>query len=767
MKTDVFDIKGMSCSACVAHVDKSVRNLDGIFAVQVNLLTNSMSIRYDEALLSITDVESAVKKAGYEANVRIKKEAEERTIIREKSANKKELQVDKETINMKRRWQRSLFFLIPLLYVSMGEMIALPYPAILKGHTNALNFAFTQFLLALPIYLINRKYFITGFRSLMRGAPNMDSLIAIGSSAAMIYGIYAIFRIGYGMGSGNDTNIMKFAHDIYFESGATILTLITLGKYFEARSKSRTSEALTKLLDLSPKTALVIRDDKETEIPVCQVAIGDLVIIKSGQSVPVDGEVMTGSASLDESALTGESIPVFKKEGDTVMSATICQTGFLKLKATRVGDDTTLSQIIRLVEEASASKAPIAKLADKISGFFVPVVIAIAVLASAVWLLLGYPVDFALSIGIAVLVISCPCALGLATPVAIMVGTGKAATHGMLIKSAESLETGHKIDTIVLDKTGTLTAGKPIVTKIISNRFLPENKLLEIAVSLEKQSEHPLANAVLDEAEFRGIIPQSVVDFEVFPGLGIKAVISERVYFAGSIKLMEEKRITTDAFTKKAELLADEGHTLLYIANSTEVLGVIAVADVLKPHSAEAVKHMQQMGLEVIMLTGDQLKVAQHIQQKLNIKRVIASVLPQGKEEEIRKLQAEGRKVAMVGDGINDAPALVRADLGIAIGAGTDIAIESADVVLISNDLSGVSSYIQLSKEVMLNIKQNLFWAFFYNILGIPLAAGVFFPIWGWTLSPMFAAAAMSLSSVTVVLNALRIRSGKSHRRKG
>lgn len=767
MKTEVFDIKGMSCSACVAHVDKSVRNLEGILAVQVNLLTNSMSVRYDEALLSITDVESAVKKAGYEATARLKTETVVQETVTEKSGNKKELLVDKETMNMKKRWQGSLFFLIPLLYVSMGDMLALPYPAILQGHANTLNFAFVQFLLTLPIYFINRKYFVTGFRSLMRGAPNMDSLIAIGSSAAMLYGVYAIFRIGYGMGSGNDTNVMKFAHDIYFESGATILTLITLGKYFEARSKSRTSEALTKLMDLSPKTALVIRDDKETEIPVCQVTIGDVVIIKSGQSVPVDGEVMTGSASLDESALTGESIPIFKKEGDTVMSATICQTGYLKLKATKVGDDTTLSQIIRLVEEASASKAPIAKLADKISGFFVPVVISIAVIASAVWLLLGYPVDFALSIGISVLVISCPCALGLATPVAIMVGTGKAASHGMLIKSAESLETGHKIDTIVLDKTGTLTAGKPIVTKIISNRFLPENKLLEIAASLEKQSEHPLANAVLDEAEFRGILPQPVVDFEVFPGLGIKAVISERVYFAGNTKLMEENRISTESFAKKTESLADEGHTLLYIANTTEVLGVIAVADVLKPHSAEAVKHMQQMGLEVIMLTGDNLRVAQHIQQKLGIKRVIAGVLPQGKEEEIRKLQAEGRKVAMVGDGINDAPALVRADLGIAIGAGTDIAIESADVVLISNDLSGVSSYIRLSKEVMLNIKQNLFWAFFYNILGIPLAAGVFFPIWGWTLSPMFAAAAMSLSSVTVVLNALRIRSGKSLRRKG
>lgn len=764
MKTEIFDIKGMSCSACVAHVDKSVRNLDGIIAVQVNLLTNSMSVRYDEAVMSNTDIESAVKKAGYEASTRVKIETEGQTIAK-KSGNGNELKVDKETINMKKRWQRSLFFLIPLLYVSMGDMLALPYPAVLKGHANALNFAFIQFLLALPIYLINRKYFITGFRSLMRLAPNMDSLIAIGSSAAMFYGIYVIFRIGYGMGNTHDTNIMKFAHDIYFESGATILTLITLGKYFEARSKSRTSEALTKLMDLSPKTALIIRDDKETEVPVCQVVIGDLVIIKSGQSVPVDGEVMAGNASLDESALTGESIPVFKKEGDTVMSATICQTGYLTLKATKVGEDTTLSQIIRLVEEASASKAPIAKLADKISGFFVPVVIAIALVASAVWLLLGYPVDFALSIGISVLVISCPCALGLATPVAIMVGTGKAASHGMLIKSAESLETGHKIDTIVLDKTGTLTAGKPMVTKIISNRFLPENKLLEIAASLEKQSEHPLANAVLDEAEFRGILPQPVVDFEVFPGLGIKAVINERVYFAGSAKLMEEKNIATDSFSNKTELLVDEGNTLLYIANSTEVLGIIAVADVLKPHSAEAVKHIQQMGLEVIMLTGDHLRVAQHIQQKLGIKHVIAGVLPQAKEDEIRKLQAEGKKVAMVGDGINDAPALMRADLGIAIGAGTDIAIESADVVLISNDLSGVSSYIQLSKEVMLNIKQNLFWAFFYNILGIPLAAGVFYPIWGWTLSPMFAAAAMSLSSVTVVLNALRIKSGKNFKK--
>ena len=761
MKTNVFDIRGMSCSACVAHVEKAVRNLNGILTVQVNLLTNSMSVRYDEAILHTDDVESAVKKAGYEAYLRIKRENTQSISAAEKTG-KTTLKIDEETLNMKKRWQSSLFFLIPLLYVSMGDMLTLPYPAFLKSHENTLTFAFVQFLLSLPIYLINRKYFITGFRSLFKLAPNMDALIAIGSSAAMIYGIYAIFRIGYGMHSGDNTTIMQFAHDIYFESGATILTLITLGKYFEARSKSRTSEALTKLMDLSPKTAIVIRDDKETEIPVCQVTTGDLVVIKSGQSVPVDGEVVTGKASMDESILTGESIPVFKKEGDTVMSATICQTGYLKLKATKVGEDTTLSQIICLVEEASASKAPIAKLADKISGYFVPVVISIAILASVVWLLLGYPVDFALSIGISVLVISCPCALGLATPVAIMVGTGKAAGHGVLIKSAESLEIGHKIDTIVLDKTGTLTAGQPLVTKIVSNRFLPENKLLEIAASLEKSSEHPLAKAVLEEAEFRGIYPQPATDFEVFPGMGIKAIINERTYFAGNAGLMKENEIASGIFATKADLLADEGNSLLFIANSTEILGIIAVADVLKPHSVLAVERLQQMGLNVIMLTGDHLRVAQHIQHKLGIKKVIAGVLPQGKEEEIRKLQTEGRIVAMVGDGINDAPALVRADLGIAIGAGTDIAMESADVVLISNDLSGVSFFIQLSKQVMLNIKQNLFWAFFYNILGIPLAAGVFYPLWGWTLSPMFAAVAMSLSSVTVVLNALRIKSGKS-----
>ena len=669
-------------------------------------------------------------------------------------------------MDMRRRWHVSLVFLIPLLYIAMGGMIGLPYPSLFRDARFSMITSLMQFFLALPIYLVNKKYFTNGFKTLIKRAPNMDSLIAIGSAAAMVYGIFVIFSIAVALTYGDDIALELYAHDIYFESGATILTLITLGKYFETRSKSRTSEALTKLMDLSPQTATVIRNKQEIEIPVQQVVVGDLVIVKSGQSVPVDGVIVSGNASLDESALTGESMPVFKEKHAAVMSATVCQTGYFTFKATKVGEDTSLAQIIRLVEEASASKAPISKLADKISGVFVPIVISIALLATAVWLLLGYPFEFALSIGISVLVISCPCALGLATPVAIMVGTGKAATHGMLIKSAETLETAHKINTIVLDKTGTLTEGNPTVTKILSNRFLPENKLLEIAASLEKLSEHPLAKAVLDEAAFRQVQPLPVEGFEVFPGMGLKASINERIYFAGNLSLMEKESIRTNTFAAQADELTNDGNTVLYISNEKEVLGLIAVADVLKPHSQTAVKALQKMGLEVIMLTGDHQKVAESMQRQLGIQQVIAGVLPQGKEEEIRKLQSAGKKVAMVGDGINDAPALVRADLGIAIGAGTDIAMESADVVLISNDLSGVQAFINLSKRVMRNIKQNLFWAFFYNVLGIPLAAGVFYTLWGWKLSPMFAAAAMSISSVTVVLNALRIKSDKGMRRK-
>ncbi len=659
---------------------------------------------------------------------------------------------------MRRRWRVSLIFLIPLLYIAMGEMMRLPYPNFLSGTQNAITTALLQFFLALPIYLVNEKYFTTGFKTLIKRNPNMDSLIALGSSAAMAYGIFAIFRIAYAISYNNAEVLAQYAHDIYFESGATILALITLGKYFEARSKSRTSEALNKLIDLSPKTAIVIRNEEELEIPIEEVIVGDIIIVKSGQSVPVDGIVLSGNGSFDESALTGESIPVFKEKDHAVMSATICQTGFITFKATKVGEDTSLAQIIRLVEEASASKAPISKLADQISAVFVPIVIAVAILAATVWMLLGYPFEFALSIGISVLVISCPCALGLATPVAIMVGTGKAATQGMLIKSAETLETAHKIDTVVLDKTGTLTEGKPSVTKIIGSRFMPENKILEIAAALEKQSEHPLATAVMDEAKFKNIVAQDIENFVVYPGKGVSASINERSYFAGNLNLMQEQTIASDKFIPQAEQLLDEGNTVLYIANEKEVLGLIAVADILKPSSERAVKALQSMGLELVMLTGDHERVAKAMQNQLQIQQVIAGVLPQGKEEEIRKLQDQGKKVAMVGDGINDAPALVRADLGIAIGSGTDIAMESADVVLISNDLKGVESFIRLSHRVIRNIKQNLFWAFFYNVLGIPLAAGVFYLALGWKLSPMFAAAAMSISSVTVVLNALRIK---------
>lgn len=765
MKTDLFDVKGMTCSACVAHVEKAVGRLPGIVSVQVNLLTNSMRVRYEENLLDTDRISKSVDQAGYTATLKSKASSSaafvsgttDTTGSMPSNGVRKTFKADEETLLMRKRWMTSFVFLIPLLYISMGEMMHLPVPGFISGHENALNFAFLQFLLSIPIYVINKQYFEKGFKSLYRRHPNMDSLIAIGSAAALVYGVFAIFRIGHGLGHQDMEVVKQFTHDLYFESGATILTLITLGKYLEARSKSRTSEALNKLMDLSPKTAVVIRDGQEQEIAIGEVVVGDVVVVKSGQKIPVDGVIVNGNGSVDESALTGESMPVFRSEGDQVMTATLNISGYFTFCATKVGEDTTLAQIIHLVEEASASKAPISKLADKISSVFVPVVIVIAVIATVIWMLLGYPFEFALSIGISVLVISCPCALGLATPVAIMVGTGRGASEGILVKSAEALETGHKINTVVLDKTGTLTAGTPVVTRIVSNRFFSESKLLEIAVSLEKSSEHPLAGAILEEAEFRGVSPLPVENYEMFPGKGIRADINDRPYYAGNLALMEANSIKMGPFPATAAQLADEGNTPLYIANAAEVLGVIAVADVLKATSKDAVQKLQDMGMEVIMLTGDHVKVSEAIQHQLGLRKVIAEVLPHQKEAEIRRLQEEGLNVAMVGDGINDAPSLMRANLGIAIGAGADIAMESADVVLIHNDISGVASFLQLSREVMLNIKQNLFWAFFYNVLGIPLAAGVFYGMLGWKLSPMFAAAAMSLSSVTVVLNALRL----------
>jgi len=662
-----------------------------------------------------------------------------------------------EQQEMKMRWWVSLAFLIPLLYISMGHMFGLSLPHLFHGVENALAFAFTQFLLTLPIAFINKKYFVNGFRTLFKAAPNMDSLIAIGSSAAIVYGVYAIYRIGFALGHADMATVEQFSHDLYFESGATILTLITLGKYIEAKSKSRTSEAITRLMDLAPKTATVIRDNAEVEILIEQVVVGDIVVVKPGQSVPVDGVVDSGNSSVDESALTGESMPVFKEVGATVLSASINKSGYFTLRATKVGNDTTLSQIIQLVEEASSSKAPISKLADKISSVFVPVVIGIAILSVVVWMVLGYPFDFALSIGIAVLVISCPCALGLATPVAIMVGTGKGAEHGILIKSAESLEMAHKIDTVVLDKTGTITEGKPRVTDIFTGTAITENQLLEIAASLEKPSEHPLAEAILLEAEKRALKFKAVSNFQAIPGLGIQAAIEEITYLAGNLKLMTDRKIQLCEFVTQSDRLAKEGKTPLFVANETEVLGIIAVADVIKPTSREAVELLQAMGMNVVMLTGDNAGTAAAIQHQLGISTVIAEVMPQDKDKEISKLQAAGKTVAMVGDGVNDAPALMRSNLGIAIGAGTDVAIESADVVLMRSDLLDAVTTLRLSKAVIVNIRQNLFWAFFYNVIGIPLAAGVFYGVLGWKLNPMFAAAAMSFSSITVVLNALRL----------
>jgi len=751
MKTEKFDVTGMTCASCVAHVEKSVSKLEGVRTVNVNLLTNSMTVSFDELHLNALNIEKSVENAGYEAHLHE---------IDSKSNQHSTPKIDyvkQEQDEMKMRWWISFVFLLPLLYISMGHMIGLPYPHAFHSTENALLYAFTQFLLTLPIAFVNKKYFLNGFKSLFKAAPNMDSLIAIGSSAAIGYGIFAIYRIGYALGHNDLQTVNQFSQDLYFESGATILTLITLGKYLEAKSKSRTSDAITRLMDLAPKTALVIRDNQEIEVPIEEVLVGDKVAVKPGQCVPVDGMVESGNSSVDESALTGESMPVFKQNGDTVLSASMNKSGYFTMRATKVGNDTTLSHIIQLVEEASASKAPISKLADKISSVFVPVVIGIAVLAIVVWMLLGYPFDFALSIGIAVLVISCPCALGLATPVAIMVGTGKGAEHGILIKSAESLEMAHKIDTVVLDKTGTLTEGKPRVTNIFSNKTISEKGLLQLAASLEKPSEHSLAEAILMEAEKQQLKIKPVENFLAIPGQGIEASIEKKTYLAGNLKLMTDRKINLQEFAALSDKLAKEGKTPLYVANEKEVVGIIAVADVLKTTSIEAVKLFKAMGMEVVMLTGDHAGTAAAIQSQLGISSVVAEVLPQDKDKEIAKLQAAGKTVAMIGDGINDAPALMRSNLGIAIGAGTDIAIESADVVLMRSDLLDAVTTLRLSKAVILNIKQNLFWAFFYNIIGIPLAAGAFYAVLGWKLNPMFAAAAMSFSSVTVVLNALRL----------
>lgn len=751
-----FDVTGMTCSACSSRVEKCVSKLSGIVNVTVNLLTNSMQVEYDEGVLTERQIIDAVVKAGYGASPRQEYAAGGITQTAGAAAARGENPAEKEMKNMKMRLIVSFVFLVPLMYVSMGHMVGLPLPSFLEGMENGVSFAFTQLLLCLPVIFVNRKYYTKGFQTLFHLAPNMDSLIAIGSCASLAYGIFAIYRMSYGLGHMDMELVHRYYHDLYFESAATILALITVGKYLEARSKGKTSEAITRLMDLAPKTATVERNGREMEIPVEQVQAGDIVVVRPGSSIPVDGFIIEGSTSVDEAAITGESIPVMKQVNDTVIAATMNKSGFIRFKATRVGNDTTFSQIIRLVEEASSSKAPIAKTADRIAGVFVPAVISIAIVTAVVWLLVGASFEFSLSCAISVLVISCPCALGLATPVAIMVGTGKGAENGILIKSGEALELAHSVQSVVLDKTGTITEGRPVVTDAESH--LTKKRFLEIAAGLEEKSEHPLAEAIMEYTRQQKISPASVEEFSTLPGRGVKGKICGDWYFAGNRRMMEEQGISLGHYGDRLDALADEGKTPMLFADEREVLGILSVADVVKPTSREAVRQLKDNGIQVVMLTGDNKRTAEAIRRQLDIDTVIAEVLPQDKEREIASLQSQGRIVAMVGDGVNDAPALARADVGLAIGAGTDVAIESADIVLMKNDLLDAVTAIRLSRAVIRNIRQNLFWAFFYNSLGIPVAAGVFYHAFGLKLNPMIAAAAMSMSSVFVVTNALRLK---------
>lgn len=771
-----FDVAGMTCSACSSHVEKSVGKLTGVENVSVNLLTNSMQVEFDENKLDTAGIIKAVEDAGYGAAVKDghAKSGTKTSGQSDSQENSGLSAVEQNVKNMKKRLIVSLIFWIPLMYVSMGHMIYqwlnIPMPPFtmnfLHGNENAITYAFTQFLLLLPILIANQKYFKNGFKTLWHRSPNMDSLIAIGAGAAILYGIFAIYRIGYAMGHGDMMVVHQYAHDLYFESAGTILTLITIGKYLETKSKGKTSEAITKLLNLAPKTVTVVRDGVEQVVDAADVEKGEIFLVKPGESVAVDGIVLEGKSSFDESAITGESIPVPKQEGDTIVSASINKSGLIRAKATKVGEDTTIAQIIRLVEEASSSKAPIAKMADKIAGVFVPAVITIALITGVIWLISGATFEFAMSTAIAVLVISCPCALGLATPVAIMVGTGKGAENGILIKSGDALETAHQIDTVVLDKTGTITQGKPVVTDIIcaAGKNADKTQLLQIAGSLEKGSEHPLAEAIVNYCLTNNISLEKVTDFNALFGKGIEGTVSGTHYYAGNERMMEEKGISLSTEQKnQIQALAKQGRTPLLFADEKQFLGIVAVADVVKPTSKEAVQKFRDYGIHVIMLTGDNEVTAQAIKEQVGIDEVIAGVLPTQKEEKISALKQAGHKVAMIGDGVNDAPALASADVGIAIGAGTDVAIESADIVLMKNDLLDAVGAVKLSKAVIRNIKENLFWAFFYNSIGIPLAAGVLYPLFQIKLNPMFGAAAMSLSSVCVVSNALRLRWVKLH----
>ena len=757
MKKEKYTVTGMTCSACSSRVEKAVSSLKGMEKASVNLLTNSMQVEYDDSILSSTDIENAVVNAGYGIGG---SDATSSSAKSEKNNEKDE---------MLHRLVYSFVFLLFRMSISMSHMIAktgFPIPQwfqnIFWGNENAITFAFAQFLIVLPILYLNRIYYIRGYKNLFHLSPNMDTLIAVGSSASMFYGIFALFRMSWGLGHGNMDLVGTYSMDLYFESAGMIVTLITLGKYLESRSKKKTSKAIEKLVALAPKEAEIERNGQVMTVPVEQLVVGDIVIIRPGESIAVDGVIVEGSTSVDQSAITGESIPVEKQVGDNVVSASINKNGFIKIRAIKVGENSTINQIIKLVEEASSSKAPIARMADKIAGIFVPVVMTIALVTIIVWLISGATFEFALSAGITVLVISCPCSLGLATPVAIMVGTGKGAENGILIKSGEALETAHKIDTVVMDKTGTITEGKPKVTDIIE--YIDKNSLLTYAISLEKNSEHPLAEAIVKYCKENNISSENVENFEAVFGKGVKATSDNSTILGGNRAFMKENNIDISKIEPQINSLADEGKTPLIFAKDSNVIGIIAVADVEKETSRKAIEEFTKMGISTVMLTGDNERTAKAIQKRLNIPKVIAQVLPEDKEKEIRRLQDEGHCVAMIGDGINDAPALAKADVGIAIGAGTDVAIESADAVLVRNDLLDAVSAVKLSKAVIKNIKENLFWAFFYNCIGIPVAAGVLYPIWGIKLSPMFGAAAMSLSSICVVTNALRLRRFKTYK---
>ena len=762
MKNEKFHITGMTCAACQANITRNVGKLDGVEEVNVSLLANQMTVAYDEEKTDEQAIIHAVTEIGYGASG-TGTEAQKDSGFGKEWQHRREMTEENQK-EMQRRLITSVAILIPLMYVAMGPMMSLPVPGFLVGMENSLISALTQLLLTVPVMIINRHFYQSGFKALVKKAPNMDSLVAIGSAAAFVYGVFSMYRMAYGFGHGDMDLVHQYGHELYFESCAMILTLITVGKYLEARSKAKTSDALRKLVDLAPKTAVVLRDGSEQVIPAENVTAGDIVVIKPGGSIPVDGVVTEGHGYVDQAAITGESVPVEKKAGDEVISATINKNGSFLFRASRVGDDTTLAQIIRLVDEAGNTKAPIARLADRVSGVFVPTVIIIAILTAVVWLIAGQSFEFALSNAIAVLVISCPCALGLATPVAIMVGTGKAAEYGILIKSAVSLETLHSIDTVVLDKTGTITVGHPSVTDVILwNKKNTREEFLAEAAAVEAGSEHPLAVAVVEKAGQEGLVLPKAEAFDSLAGRGVSAVIKGKRYLAGNMAFLQENGLLKQPELQKkvqeqADSLASEGKTPLLFACDEELEGIIAVADTVRETSKAALRQFKEAGLKVVMLTGDNRITAEAIRKRLDIEEAISEVMPTQKESCIRELQEEGHKVAMVGDGINDAPALTRADVGIAIGAGTDIAIDSADVVLMKDSLADVVTAIDLSKSVIRNIRMNLFWAFFYNVCGIPVAAGLLYPMFNIRLSPMIGAAAMSLSSVCVVTNALRLR---------